>query len=170
MIYGIFYFCCTPKIFRGFSLQIKNLFSSLHRLPFCKRRDRSPTYCGHFLCLFINIWVSTPVWSVNAPTASCRWKTTGKRNPLFFRTVIIILKSSKMKTTVQVPVKNEPESREEARQDRFFDWAMSNIPKSATIISARGIFSRGERSVSYTYRHAGRVFTTTLSTEGGVIA
>jgi hypothetical protein len=97
-------------------------------------------------------------------------KCNGKAEPSFFPHSSNHLKHFKMKTTVQIPVKNEPESREEARQDRFFDRAMNAIPKSARIISARGIFSRGERSVSYTYRHAGRVFTTTLSTEGGVTA
>ena len=58
-------------------------------------------------------------------------------------------------------------SRETEREDRFFDRALSNIPKNARIISAKGTFAYGERSVEYTYRHGGRLFTTTLSTEGG---
>ena len=34
----------------------------------------------HFLCPLASYIVPTPVWSVNAPTACFRWRSTGKRN------------------------------------------------------------------------------------------
>ena len=34
----------------------------------------------HFLCPSVIYIVPTPVWSVNAPTACFRWRSTGKRN------------------------------------------------------------------------------------------
>lgn len=53
------------------------------------------------------------------------------------------------------------------KEDRFFDRAQAAIPKGSVLISACGVFNRGNRRVSFTYRHCGRVFTTTLQTEGG---
>lgn len=61
------------------------------------------------------------------------------------------------------------ESKAKAREDRFFDRCLASIPKNSTIISARGVFSKGHRYVSYTYNHAGRTFTTTLETEGATV-
>ncbi len=57
----------------------------------------------------------------------------------------------------------------QTQESRFFDRALAAIPGSAVIISAKGMFGKGENSVSYTYRHAGRLFTTTLATEGGAV-
>lgn len=76
-----------------------------------------------------------------------------------------------MKTKqVQTPVTQDPVSREENRQNKFFDRAMGAVPKSAVLICAKGVFGKGESEVSYTYRHAGRIFTTTLRTERGITA
>ncbi len=70
--------------------------------------------------------------------------------------------------TKTIPLYDEENiSRREKRENRFFDRALSNIPRSAVIICANGVFGRGERSVSYTYRHCGQTFTTTLKTENG---
>lgn len=76
-----------------------------------------------------------------------------------------------MKTKkVQTPATQAPVTSEEKRQNKFFDRAMNAVPKSAVLICAKGIFGKGESEVSYTYRHAGRIFTTTLKTERGVTA
>lgn len=76
-----------------------------------------------------------------------------------------------MKTKqVQAPATQAPVTSEEKRQNKFFDRAMNAIPKSAVLICAKGIFGKGESEVSYTYSHAGRIFTTTLKTERGVTA
>ena len=76
-----------------------------------------------------------------------------------------------MKTKqVQAPATQDPVTSEENRQNKFFDRAMESVPKSAVLICAKGIFGKGESEVSYTYRHAGRIFTTTLRTERGVTA
>jgi hypothetical protein len=74
------------------------------------------------------------------------------------------------KENVQVLVTQDPVSRKENRQNKFFDRAMEAVPKSAVLICAKGVFGKGESEVSYTYRHAGRIFTTTLRTERGVTA
>lgn len=59
--------------------------------------------------------------------------------------------------------------KEKERQDRLFDRAQATLPKGAVLISACGVFNRGNSRASFTYRHCGRVFTTTLKTEGGAV-
>ncbi len=71
-----------------------------------------------------------------------------------------------MKTKTQ-PISGETVSRATAREDRFFDRAQAALPRGAVLISARGIFTAGCNQASFTYRYFGKVFTTTLKTEGG---
>ena len=53
-------------------------------MPYISQRGDSLNLSGYFLCPFDNIRFRTPVWSVNAPTARCECKATGKAEPFFY--------------------------------------------------------------------------------------
>ena len=61
--------------------KIHHLCSDLH----LKQASRLANYSlrAFFMSIAHDI-VPTPVWSVNAPTACFRWRSTGKRNFFFF--------------------------------------------------------------------------------------
>lgn len=57
---------------------------------------------------------------------------------------------------------------EKQQQDRFFDRLESVLPKGATLVRASGSFINGRNSASFVYRHCGKEYRTTLTTEAAL--